>query len=925
MRHFSLASFSLLASCATAQYIYNLSDVSWTVSNGVNATVPGKLPSHAHIDLLAAGVIEDPIYGFNEWNQFWVQRMNWTYTSGPIKGLKPQNGLTSWLVFEGLDTFCEIKLCNQTVGNTKNQFRKYTFDVSDILPKCSGDPVLSLNFGSASKIVLDIAQRSDLSEVNSANGYNGQEFQGRVYMRKEESDFGWDWGPQFSPAGPWRPAYIVQKAKTDPIYITNTAIDIFRQGQMPNISPDQTKPFIFNASIDYIGTLPKNTQFHLKIVDSKGHTLKETNLAGISQSSGTITGSTVIGNNVNLWWPSGYGEQPLYTATLSLINSAFSKPATVTKRVGFRTIVLNLNAITAEDKAKGVAPGASWKFEINGHELYAKGSNFVPPDILWPRVNQTKIKETFELAINSHFNMMRIWSSGAYLPDWAYDLADEMGLLLWSEFQFSVAYFPATKDFIEEYEAEAYYNARRVNHHPSLALWAGGNELEYLIYGWWLNPRNNTQLENYETIFQQHIAKCVYANTHSISYIPSSTYHGYTSLDFNSVSPQTSRYNYMESPDALYADTDFYNYDGTIAFQYSGYPVGRFADEFGFPSMPSVYSWQEAIPESEFYFDSSYVRHHNRHLSGGSDFFSSSAGGINQFTDSIKLWYPLPQLQDPVANFTAWTWTSQVFQADYYQAQIAFYRRGSGLSNRQMGALYWQFNDIWVGPTWSSTEHSLRQKVAYYAAKDIFNPVIVWPFYDEATDVLEVWVVSDLWQRVSGTASFKWVDWQGNALDVDPPVHVNPAHDGSFNVNFNVQPINATRLVTYPALSTFFACKNPTSNTLLSISVEAGGYTHSAFFHPQSLRLSSIADPGLVMAKLIRGNRAQFKITATKGVAAWVWLDYPTTVRGYFDQNGFWLNKGESRTVTFSVWDDWSNGDWINDVVLRSIYDNVEK
>ncbi|KAL7784308.1 glycoside hydrolase family 2 protein [Trichoderma ceciliae] len=891
MRKF-LGALSFVASCVNAQSIFNLSDVSWTVSNGVNATVPGKLPSHVHLDLLAAGVIEDPIYGFNEWNQFWVQRMNWTYTSGPIKGLKPGSGLASWLVFEGLDTFCEIKLCGQTVSNTKNQFRKYTFDVSDILPQCSGDPVLSLNFGSAIKIVLDIAQNEGPAYLNSANGYSNQEFQGRVYMRKQESDFGWDWGPEFAPAGPWRPAYIVQKAKTDPVYITNAAIDIYRQGQMPNLSPDQSKPFVFNASIDYVGTLPKNVQMHLKIVDSKGKTLKEANLAGITQSNGTITGNTVISNKVDLWWPSGYGEQPLYTATVSLISSAFSKPATVTKRVGFRTIVLNLNAITAADKAKGVAPGASWKFEINGHELYAKGSNFVPPDVFWPRVNQTKIKETFELAVNSRFNMLRIWASGAYLPDWAYDLADEMGLLLWSEFQFSVAYFPILPDFIEEYEAEAYYNARRVNHHPSLALWAGGNELEYLIYGWWLNPRNNTLLEDYETIFQQHIAKCVYANTRSISYIPSSTYHGYTSLDFNS---------------------------------YSGYPVGRFANEFGFPSMPSVYSWQEAIPQEEFNFDSSYVRHHNRHLSGGSDFFSSSAEGIDQFTDSIKLWYPLPELQDPVANFTAWTWTSQVFQADYYQAQIAFYRRGSGLSNRQMGALYWQFNDIWVGPTWSSTEHSLRQKVAYYAAKDIFNPVIVWPFYDEATDVLEVWVISDLWEKVSGTVSFQWIDWEGNALDVDPPVHVNPAHDGSYKVDFDVQPINATRLVTYPALSTFFACKNPTSNALLSISVKAGGYTHSTFFHPQSLRLSSIADPGLQMTKLgIRGNTAQFKITATKGVAAWVWLDYPTTVRGYFDQNGFWLNKGESRTITFTVWDDWSKGAWVKDVVLRSIHDNVE-
>lgn len=114
-------------------------------------------------------------FGFSEWTGHihlgpskdcewcWVMRKkreNWSWYKQLQR--KSQNGLTSWLVFEGLDTFCEIKLCNQTVGNTKNQFRKYTFDVSDILPKCSGDPVLSLNFGSASKIVLDIAQRSDL-------------------------------------------------------------------------------------------------------------------------------------------------------------------------------------------------------------------------------------------------------------------------------------------------------------------------------------------------------------------------------------------------------------------------------------------------------------------------------------------------------------------------------------------------------------------------------------------------------------------------------------------------------------------------------------------------------------------------------------------------------------------------------------------
>lgn len=746
-------------------------------------------------------------------------------------------------------------------------------------------------------------------------------------MRKQESDFGWDWGPAFAPAGPWKPAYIVQTNKADPVLITNTMIDIYRQGQVPNFSPDQSKPFVFNVSLDYVGDLPPDTELHLNLQDANGHTVKDAKLGGILQSNSTITGSIIITEQVELWWPVGYGKQPLYNATVSLVNSKLSEAATVTKRVGFRTVVLNLNPITAGEKSKGVAPGASWKFEINGHDLYAKGSNFIPPDPFWPRVNETKIHQIFELAVASRMNMLRIWASGSYLPDWAYDMADEMGLLLWSEFQFSVAYFPTLPEFMEEYEAEVYYNARRVNHHPSLAVWTGGNELEWLIYNWWLNPMGNQIMEDYETIFQGLIARTVYSLTHSISYIPSSTYYGYTSLDFNRERPQQSRYNYMESPDAVYADTDYYNYDGSKAWDFNGYPVGRFADEFGFPSMPSVHSWRDTIPESEFSLDSSYVRHHNRHLNGDtSNWMQASAAGISQFVDSVTLWYPLSTVHDQTANFTMWTWTSQVFQAEYYASQIAFYRRGSGLSNRQMGSLYWQLNDVWVGPTWSSTEYNLRQKVAYYAGKDIFNPVIIRPFYDENIDVLEIWAISDLWDNVSGKATLKWTDWKGNPIPVDlpPGIEEGSSENGSFEVPFTVQPINATRLVTYPALSGAFTCTLPSTHALLRLTVEAGNHTHTSYFHPQSLKLSNIVDPGLVLkSRQCKSSKAVFTVTATKGVAAWVWLDHPSTVRGYFSDNGFWLDKDETRTVVFKVWDDWSAGSWVKDVTIRSMYDNT--
>ena len=70
--------------------------------------------------------------------------------------------------------------------------------------------------------------------------------------------------------------------------------------------------------------------------------------------------------------------------------------------------------------------------------------------------------------------MLRVWASGAYTPDFIYDMADEKGILMWSEFEFGDALYPVDPEFIENVVEEATYNVRRVNHHPSLALWAGG-------------------------------------------------------------------------------------------------------------------------------------------------------------------------------------------------------------------------------------------------------------------------------------------------------------------------------------------------------------------------------------------------------------------------------------------------------------------
>ena len=661
-----------------AQNIIDLSGPDWKLENGINVSIPASMPSQAHLDLFAAGVIDDPLASDNDIQQLWVQRSNWTYS----KQIDVAEDGTTWLVFDGLDTFTQIQLCNQTVGNTSNQFRQFYFNITDLVKQCDS-PVLSLNFGSATKIVLELAKTGDLL-VNAANGVDGQEFQGKVYARKEQNDFGWDWSPSFAPAGPWRPGRIVQPQES--LYVRNALLDIYREGQLNNLPPDQSKPWIFNASVDVLGEIPTNVSMHLRLTDSEASST-DLELSNVYHNNETVTGSSVIGSEVKLWWPNGMGEQQLYNATVTLRAGDDDRIlATVNRRVGFRTVVLNLEPVSKAQQALGTAPGNNWHFEINGHEFYAKGSNLVPPDVFWPRVNETKIRHLFESVAAANMNMLRVWSSGAYLPGWIYDIADEAGILLWSEFEFSDAEYPTNSSYLANYEAEAYYNVRRVNHHPSLALWAGGNELEAVILAFFFN---SPLKEQYELIFQELLIKCVYANTRSISYIPSSTYNGYLSLDFNSSRPQIPRYNnatdgelYSDTGSTPYTfttsfyshDTDSYNYNAEQAFNLSVYPVGRFADEFGFHSMPSLQTWQEVIPESELSFDSYSVVHRNRHVPFGSadadaatraiqrnrqqpilntdsDPNAGSRAGIKEMTDAVKLWYPQPFKSDPVANF----------------------------------------------------------------------------------------------------------------------------------------------------------------------------------------------------------------------------------------------------------------------------------
>ncbi|KAL8826486.1 MAG: hypothetical protein Q9191_003774 [Dirinaria sp. TL-2023a] len=921
-----LTTASILAAVAT-QKVIDLSGNEWTLQNpSLNISVPASLPSQAHLDLYAAQVIGDPYYGLNDFNLRWVAENNWTYSSAPITGLDVSSAKQTWLLFNGLDTFASIAFCGQHVAATNNQFRQYYFDVSNFLKNCSS-PVLSINFGSAPNIADSIAAEPG-QETWPFGVEITYEFLNRQFIRKEQSDFGWDWGPAFSPAGPWQPAYVIQLESrniSSELYVRNADFDISRLGQLNNLPPDQGAPWLLNASLDVLGTIPQGATLQYTIVSSStNQTVSTGPLVNITSLDKSVTGTAILDtDSYELWWPNGLGAQNLYNVTISLTDSSNRTLASVNRRMGFRTIVLNMGVITNEQLALGVAPGNNWHFEINGHEFYAKGSNLIPPDAFWPRVTETKMRQLFDAVTAGNQNMLRVWASGAYTPDFIYDIADEEGVLMWSEFEFGDALYPVNKEFVDNVREEATYNVRRANHHPSLALWAGGNELESLelqTVNYSAPQEFDRYQAEYEQLFLDTLLPIVYANSKSISYIPSSTTNGYLELNFSLPVPMVERYN-NKTPGSVYGDTDYYNYDSSLAFNYSSYPVGRFANEFGYHSMPSLQTWQQAISPEDLHFNSSVIELRNHHYPPGNlntSNFANSTKGMGEMTIAAERWYPVPNKIDSVANFSAWCHTTQIFQADFYRSEIQFYRRGSGFPNRQLGSLYWQLEDIWQAPTWAGIEYDGRWKVLHYGAKDIYEPVIISPFYNITTGDLSVYVTSDLWSQASGVATLQWYSWDGKPIN-----NLNTPR----TINFTVGALNTTLIFDSNTksstvdLNKSILYMNISAQSSLPNTNSSSTFNHDNIFHANSLAQAELVDPGIQFS--YSNDTKKFTVEATTGIAVWTWLDYPAGPLLNFDTNGFVLLPGQPKDIGYTLKSDPTGGDWVEEVTVQSLWNNT--
>ena len=613
---------------------------SWTLDviagdgSAVYSKVPAKVPGSVYHDLLAAGQIEDPFWRDNETEALKLMEHSFRYARS--FGVSPELLAADAvrLRCEGLDTLATVEINGQPAGRADNMHRTWEFDVKALLRP--GENAIAVTFASPTRFLRQANAETFLDGSTDAMA-------GFPHLRKAHCMFGWDWGPRLPDAGIWRGISLigVETARIRQVRVRQ------RHGEGRVVCAIET-------DIERLsdGTL----------------------LTGFGPRC------EITVEHPELWWPNGYGAQPLYGISVELKAGGRLLDAWK-KRIGLRTLTLH------REKDQW---GECFCHRVNGVDIFAMGADYIPEDNLLPRVTPERTRRLLSDAAAAHMNTIRVWGGGYYPDDFFFDICDELGLLVWQDFMFACAEYLLTDAFDASIRAEFTDNVRRLRHHASLALWCGNNEMEsFTGDGRWFH-RKRSQAD-YLKIFEYILPQVLKEEDPDTFYWPSSPSSG-GSLDKPN-DPTRGDNHYWDVWHGMKPFTDYRNHHF------------RYVSEFGFQSFPAMATIEGfTLPEDRNVF--SYVMEKHQR----------NAAANGKIAEYLSQTYRFPK------DFDAFVYASQLLQAQAMQYGVEHWRRHRG---RCMGALVWQLNDCWPVVSWASIDYHGRWKALHYYEKRFFAPVLI--------------------------------------------------------------------------------------------------------------------------------------------------------------------------------------------------------
>ncbi len=632
----------------------------------VEATVPGCVTT----DLIGAGLVPDPYLDANEALLAWVGRTGWRYETSfevPPAG----DGERTDLVCEGLDTIATVRLNGLEVGRASDMHLCYRWDVSSLL--APGTNHLEIEFEAA----VDAAERWE-AELGprpnvSAHPYNA--------LRKMACNYGWDWGPDLPTCGIWRPValerwHVARIAAVRPL----SWVLLPGAGEgAPTTLEEEAPPAGPGSPVTAQAVL----EAHVDIERGAGAAQElsvEVSVAGRCATAEVPAGaSSVVVRlelpEVDLWWPHGYGAQPLYDLNVCLRARGDEVFATWPRRTGFPA-----GRVGRGPDERGSRLG----FVVNGRAVNVRGANWVPDDCFPQRVSRERYRERLSQAVGANMNLLRVWGGGIFESEDFYGLADELGLMVWQDFLLACAAYAEEPPLRPLFEAEARQAVTRLCAHPSLAAWSGGNEniWGHEDWGWKDKLGGLTWGEAYYfDVFPSVVGELD----------PTRAYMAGSPWSFgHDAHPNDARFGSKHV-------WDVWNEKDYLAYREH---QPQFVSEFGFQGPPTWSTLTRSLTARPLDLGMPELAVHQK-----------AAQGNDKLARWAALRFPQPEA------FEDWHWATSLVQARAVALGVEYWR---ALVPRCRGTVVWQLNDCWPVVSWSAVDGDGRLKPLWYALRHAY-------------------------------------------------------------------------------------------------------------------------------------------------------------------------------------------------------------
>ncbi len=673
----------------------------------IKASVPGDI----HIDLIREGIISEPLIGLNSFNSEWIEDRSWWYCRKVetrkdwLKADKVELKMT------GLDAMADIFVNGKYLGQHLSTFRPFIYDIKDLLKENGKKNVIVVRLTSG----LEYFSEDDISKVapfvNEEKGSRGDKR--RVYVRKPQYTFGWDWNPRVPTCG------ITGEVKISPVQagvIRNIRVNT-------DLQEENQKAFlnfkVILENTDWIGTAEGKLKIQIK--DEEGN-LKEVQKEIFLHSGYNFLELETVLDQPRLWWPHNLGEQHRYQikAEAEIAGEKISYPKF---KYGVRTVGLDLSKINEEERL--------FTFIINEVKTYARGANWIPPDSIYARVSEEKYETLIKEARKANFNMLRIWGGGRYEKDCFYEYCEQEGILVWQDFMFACGAYPDHEDwFKEEVRKEIDYQTKRLQNRSCIVLWCGNNENVWGFEDWW-QRRTRGGAEIYHEIIPEIIEKN----------IPYGLY--WNGSPYGGKKPNSPRIGNRHHWHDCMMNEDV---EKRITPQEYDKVDPKFVTEYGYIGPPIKDSILKYLDGEPFDREGEAWQHHNNTFEK-----ETVIAGIAKHYKSTENLSPEEYLL-----------LAGLCQGMMYEYSLDSFRFKQNCG----GALFWMYNDCWGEVGWTIIDYYLARKPSYYFVRRANAPVRIILRNTKEEKEIKVMVANNSPQEIDELLEFGYTSFTASNMEI---------------------------------------------------------------------------------------------------------------------------------------------------------------